>query len=217
MEREQRVEGKSRINTPGFFPFEDEIRKMGFAIIAGVDEAGRGPLAGPVVASAVILPYGWSDPDVADSKTINEKKRMCVYERIMQKAISVGVGVVSVEEIDRINIYRASLKAMLKAIKSLSVEPDYILIDGKAHVDIQIPQRSIIKGDRCCLSIAAASIIAKVERDRIMEQIHREFPQYNFKKHKGYPTSAHIVAIKKYGPCPYHRKSFRPVSELKLL
>lgn len=210
------MKGRGRNRGNWFFPFEDEIRSMGFAIIAGVDEAGRGPLAGPVVASAVILPKGWSDPSIADSKTMNEKKRLYAYESIMRNAISVGVGVVSVEEIDRINIYNASLKAMVEAIKSLSVDPEFLLIDGKAKVDIQIPQKPIVKGDRYCLSIAAASIVAKVERDRIMEDIHRKYPQYNFKKHKGYPTSAHIAAIKKYGLCPYHRKSFGPVRNIEL-
>ncbi len=177
--------------------------------ICGIDEAGRGPLAGPVVVGAVILPKDSFIEGVNDSKKVSEKKREKIYELIKQEAISYGVGIVDQNEIDEINILNATKHAVTMAIESLSVKPDIILVDALTNIDTKgIPYKSIIKGDAKEYSIAAASIIAKVTRDRMMMQWDEVYPEYGFAKHKGYGTSAHISAIKEYGPCPLHRKSF---------
>jgi ribonuclease HII len=183
--------------------------------IAGVDEAGRGPLAGPVVAGAVILSGGTPPYPLVDSKTINEKRREALYEWLCESGSEIGVGIVEPDEIDRINILQASLLAMKIAAEKLDPVPDKLLIDGQFTIkalDGMIGQEAIIKGDTKVESISAASIVAKVTRDRIMKGYHREYPEYNFLKNKGYPTMAHKRAILDHGPSPIHRLTFRGVS-----
>lgn len=192
--------------------YEERARKKGFRFIAGVDEAGRGPLAGPVVASACILPEGFLLENLNDSKLLTPKLRKQLYRQIIDHPqIQYGIGIVEAETIDRINILQASLKAMLIAVERLPQKPDYLLIDGKQIFQSSIPAEGIIKGDTLCLSIAAASILAKYSRDQIMNEYHKHWPDYGFATHKGYATKAHIDAMKAYGPCPVHRVSFEPV------
>ncbi len=193
--------------------FERFYCGQGYRRIAGVDEAGRGPLAGPVVAAAVILPEDGIGQKLFDSKQIPSQKREELYEHIFEKALSVGLGVVHHEEIDLLNILQATLKAMALAVQSLSLPPDFILIDGNQTLSIPLPQKPIRKGDRICNSIAAASIVAKVRRDRLMLECHQKYPQYNFAKHKGYGTTEHRQAIERFGVCELHRKTFRGVKE----
>jgi ribonuclease HII len=188
--------------------FECRARQCGYRAIAGVDEAGRGPLAGPVVAAAVILPPDYRHPDINDSKQLTPGKRERLHEVIKADALAVGLGVVEAPVIDRINILQATLMAMRDAVLDLSLPPDFVLIDGRNTIDIRMPQEAIIGGDARSISIAAASIIAKVSRDRIMEIYHRQFPQYNFLKNKGYGTGEHREAIHRCGPCKIHRLSF---------
>lgn len=177
--------------------------------ICGIDEAGRGPLAGPVVVASVILPKDSMIEGVNDSKKVSEKKREVVYEQIINEAISYSVGIIDQEEIDRINILNATKLGLTTSIKELQVRPDLILVDALEHIDtLGIPYTSIIKGDAKSYSIAAASIIAKVTRDRIMREFDNIYPMYGFEKHKGYGTAAHIAAIKEHGICAIHRKSF---------
>ncbi|MCI0381561.1 MAG: ribonuclease HII [Chlamydiae bacterium] len=188
---------------------EDEIKKLGFGTIAGVDEAGRGPLAGPVVAAACILPDGLVVRGINDSKKLTFEQRYKLYQDLIIHAeICYGVGVVEAFEIDQINILQATFKAMLIAIARLAKKPDYLLFDGTQLPQTQIPCQGIIDGDLLCQSIAAASIIAKVTRDHIMLGYHDLFPNYGFNEHKGYGTSDHLRAIEVYGPCDIHRKSF---------
>jgi len=189
--------------------FESEVRQLGFSSIAGIDEAGRGPLAGPVVAAAVILPHDFINGDIRDSKTLTPLKRGKIYETIKNDALSIGLGVVEHDVIDDINILRATLLAMEKAVLGLSTPADYLLIDGRDTINLSIPLNPIIKGDSLCISVAAASIIAKVSRDRMMDEYHLKFSEYNFLKNKGYGTREHRDAIKKYGYCEIHRKSFK--------
>ena len=193
--------------------FEKEAAQRGCKEIAGIDEAGRGPLAGPVVSAAVILPPGFHEAGVTDSKKLTPKNRERLYEVIYSRAVTVGIGIVDPIEIDRINILQASLLAMLMAVNNLDPRPDYLLIDGTFCIASDMPQQPIPKGDALSISIAAASIIAKVSRDRMMEKYHHYYPQYDFPKHKGYPTKAHREAIQKFGCSPIHRKSFRGVKE----
>ena len=193
--------------------FEKMYYGRGYQKIAGVDEVGRGPLAGPVVAAAVILPKDGIGPQLFDSKQISSKKREELYPSILKEALGVGVGIVGQEEIDRINIFQATLRAMVSAIENLPFPPDFLLIDGTQGLKFSIPQKSIVKGDRLSNSIAAASIVAKVTRDRMMEEYHRQYPQYDFARHKGYGTRQHRRAIEKFGICELHRKSFRGVKE----
>ena len=188
--------------------FECHARQCGYQMIAGIDEAGRGPLAGPVVAAAVILPPDYRHPEINDSKQLTPGKRERLYEVIKADALAVGLGVVEASVIDRMNILQATLMAMRDAVLDLSLTPDYLLIDGKNRIDIRTPQETIIRGDARSISVAAASIIAKVSRDRIMEIYHRQFPQYNFLKNKGYGTGEHREAIRRCGPCKIHRLSF---------
>lgn len=189
--------------------FENEARKKGFAAVCGVDEAGRGPLMGPVCAAAVILPEGIELEGVNDSKKLSEKKREALFEVIKEKAVAWSVAFASVEEIEEVNILNATYLAMNRAIEGLSVPADYALIDGnRVPKDIKIDCETVVKGDSKSLSIAAASILAKVSRDRLVLEYDKEFPEYKFADHKGYGTTAHIEAIKKYGPCKYHRPSF---------
>ena len=177
--------------------------------ICGIDEAGRGPLAGPVVVASAIMPRNSMIEGVNDSKKVSEKKRERLYEEITSSAIAWGVGIIDQNEIDNINILNATKKGLTDAIKELEIKPDLILVDALTKIDtLGIPYRSIIKGDAKCYSISAASIIAKVTRDRIMRQWDELYPMYGFEKHKGYGTKMHIEAIKEYGICPLHRKSF---------
>lgn len=193
--------------------FEKMYSRRGYHRIAGVDEVGRGPLAGPVVAAAVILPKDGIGERLFDSKKISSKKREHLYETILAEAPGVGIGMIGQEEIDCLNILEATLMAMAMAIENLPTPPDFILIDGPHGLKVPIPQKPIRKGDQICNSIAAASIVAKVTRDRMMLECHRRFPQYNFAKHKGYGTKEHQKAIKKFGICELHRKTFRGVKE----
>lgn len=206
---------------------EEEVALLsqGYSFIAGVDEAGRGSLAGPVVAAAVILPLGIPyrfDPDeclacfegVRDSKQLTARERDRLFEVIMQHAVAVGVGIGSVEMIDERNILQATKYAMREALAQLTIPPQALLLDAIHLPGIELLQRSIIKGDELCLSIAAASIIAKVTRDRMMIQLHEHFPAYGFAQHKGYGTEYHLVALREHGATPHHRRSFAPVREL---
>ena len=193
--------------------FENELYDQGVKYIAGVDEAGRGPLAGPVVAAAVILKKGATFRYVNDSKKLSEKQRLLALEEIKVNAIAIGIGISSVEEIDRINIYRASREAMISAINQLKVRPEFLLIDAMP-MEIDIPLKSIIKGDAKSVSIAAASIIAKTTRDAYMVEMDKVFPNYNFKQHKGYGTKEHIEAIYHYGITPIHRKTYEPIKSI---
>jgi ribonuclease HII len=188
--------------------FEKIAREEGYQLIAGVDEAGRGPLAGPVVASAVILPPDYINSEINDSKQLSFTKREKLYTIIEKDAVAIGMRVVDADVIDHINILQASLQAMRDAVLELSASPDFLLVDGLHRVPIITPQKPIVKGDSLSLSIAAASIIAKVSRDRIMEMYHRQFPQYNFQQNKGYGTKEHLNAIRQFGICKIHRKSF---------
>jgi len=188
--------------------FEWRARQRGYKLIAGIDEAGRGPLAGPVVAAAVILPSDYINSDIKDSKQLSAKKREILHDIIKQEALSVGLGVMEVDVIDTVNILRATLAAMREAVLDLLLPPDYLLIDGTKGIEFPVPQETIIKGDALSISIASASIIAKVSRDKIMEIYHRQFPQYNFLKNKGYGTLQHRKAIHEYGYCKIHRHSF---------
>jgi ribonuclease HII len=208
---------------------EMALFEQGHCFVAGLDEAGRGCLAGPVVAAAVILPLSSStdekatdtSPDIMtrlagvnDSKQLTEAMRERLYDVVMQHALSVGIGIGSVEVIDTRNILQATKHAMRLALKQLSPFPQALLLDALLLPDISLPQRSIIKGDMHCLSIAAASIIAKVTRDRLMVQLHSDYPKYGFNQHKGYGTPAHLAALHQYGATPHHRRSFAPVREL---
>lgn len=188
---------------------EEEIYNSGITSICGIDEAGRGPLAGPVVVAAAIMPRQSMIEGVNDSKKISEKKREALYEIIINEAISYGVGIVDQREIDRVNILNATKEALTMAVKELNPRPELIIVDALTKIDTDgIPYRSIVKGDAKCYSISAASIIAKVTRDRIMRQWDEIYPQYGFIKHKGYGTAEHIKAIKEYGLSPIHRRSF---------
>ena len=193
----------------GLKELENEFYQKGKNYICGIDEAGRGPLAGPVVVASVILPKDSMIEGVNDSKKISEKKRERIYEEIIKDAISYGVGIINQNEIDEINILNATKKGLTESIRQLKCKPDVILVDALEKIDtLGIPYKSIIKGDAKCYSIAAASIIAKVTRDRIMRQWDEVYPVYGFQKHKGYGTASHIQAIKENGICPLHRKTF---------
>ena len=191
------------------FDYENECLKSGFKIIAGVDEAGRGPLAGPVAVAIAIMPLEQDKiiEGVNDSKKLTEKKRDALYEQIINTAISYHIEFVDENTIDTINILNATKLGMIKCIKEISVSPDIVLIDA-VKLDADVPTKSIIKGDALSYSIACASILAKVSRDRLMLELDKKYPQYNLKKHKGYGTKEHIENLKKYGPSPIHRKSF---------
>jgi ribonuclease HII len=198
-------------------PFEEKARRQGFQVIAGLDEAGRGPLAGPVVAAAVVLPRTRTLKGIADSKTLKAEQREKALSLIRKRALGIGIGIVEAEEIDRLNILQASLKAMELALQDLSLSPDCLLIDGLHTLGLPLNQQAIPKGDGRCLSIAAASIVAKVTRDRLMVAYHEKYPEYNFARHKGYGTREHLRAIRDHGCCPLHRQSFRPLYQLSLL
>lgn len=192
--------------------YEKEAQKQGFQYVAGIDEVGRGPLAGPVVAAAVILPENILISGINDSKKLSSKKREQLYQEIKNEALAIGIGVVGADVIDEINIYQATKKAMNIAINQLSIFPDFLLIDAM-KIDTPITQRSLIKGDSLSVSIASASIIAKVYRDRLMMEYSKKYPEYQFEKNAGYGTREHIQAIRKFGPTPIHRKTFAPIKE----
>ena len=193
--------------------FEKESAAQGHGRIAGVDEAGRGPLAGPVVSAAVILPVTFEPGRVNDSKLLTPRKREQAFQRIYAEADAIGIGIVDAIEIDRINILQASRLSMAIAVANLKPQPDLLLIDGKFDIPYDLPQQPLIKGDSRSISIAAASIVAKVSRDRLMQRYHDDFPQFGFDRHKGYATQAHKAAIAANGPCPIHRLTFKSVSE----
>jgi ribonuclease HII len=207
----------NRIQAP---TVEEELAllRQGYSFIAGLDEAGRGCLAGPVIAAAVILPLDEVHltcfSGVRDSKQLPPQVREQLYQVIMQDAVAVGIGIGSVELIDERNILQATKYAMRAAIAQLSTQPQALLLDALLLPNVSLPQRSIIKGDISCLSIAAASIIAKVTRDRLMRQLHEQYPDYGFAQHKGYGTEAHLAALQRYGVTPIHRRSFAPVRDL---
>ncbi len=185
--------------------------------IGGVDEAGRGPLAGPVVAACVVFPQDLFLPEVNDSKKIAAKKREKLFDQILENASEVGIGIVGEGTIDRMNILNASLKAMFEAVKKLRNTPEFVLVDGNQRIpNLSLPQMPVVKGDSKSLSIAAASIVAKVTRDRIMLKYHEEYPEFCFADHKGYGTKTHMEALKVFGPCRIHRRSFGPVKLCKI-
>lgn len=200
MEEKDRIENMKKIET--------EKRNLGYKVICGVDEAGRGPLCGPVVAGAVILKEDEYIEEINDSKKLTEKKREKLFDEINEKALAVGVGIVYEDEIDEINILNATKKAMKMAVDNLKIKPDIVLIDGNQDVKMDTDTETVIKGDALSMSIAAASIIAKVTRDRMLIEEDKKYPEYGFAKHKGYGTKQHIEAIKKYGLCKIHRKTF---------
>ena len=193
--------------------FEKQAQKRGYTKIAGIDEAGRGPLAGPVVAAAAILPHQFCLPHLADSKRVSPKRREQLFDAIYDQAVSIGIGMVDPAEIDRINILQASLLAMKIAVYNLKPAPDFLLVDGIFPIKSRIPQLAIKHGDSRSPSISAASIIAKVTRDRLMRYYDKEFPEFGFASNKGYGTKEHRDAIRTYGCCAIHRRSFRGVSE----
>lgn len=195
--------------------YEERLKAEGFSRIAGIDEAGRGPLAGPVVAAACILPEGALFENLNDSKQLTPELRRILFDEITAfPKLVYGIGVIDVKTIDKVNILQATFFAMRKAIERLSSPPDYILIDGNQLPHFEIPTEAIVKGDGLSISIAAASIIAKITRDRIMEALDVKYPKYGFKQHKGYATDQHMHAIQKHGPCPIHRRSFDPVKSM---
>jgi ribonuclease HII len=200
----------------GPYCYDESLRGKGFLRIAGLDEAGRGPLAGPVVAAAVVFSKDVRIKGLRDSKKVPEKEREFLYKEVVRFAEDIGIGIVGHEEIDRLNILRATRLAMRYAVENLSKPPDLLVIDAVSLPSIRIKQVSIIKGENISASIAAASIVAKCERDKIMMEYHRQFAHYNFDKNKGYSTKDHLDMIRIYGPCPIHRKSFQRVMSLDL-
>lgn len=200
--------------------FDDSYRRMGYRSIAGVDEAGRGPLAGPVVAAAVVLKREASLPGIDDSKKLTARQREKALRLVMENSLAVGIGIIEAPEIDRLNILQATLKAMRLAVCSLNLKPDLVLVDGN-RVPAEMPKglapssvESIVSGDSLSLSIAAASIIAKCFRDSMMHKYHRSYPGYGFDRHKGYGTKDHLAALVRYGPCAIHRTSFAPIKDM---
>jgi len=201
------------VTPPPSAPYHYEARawKTGVTRLAGIDEAGRGPLAGPVVAAAVIIGPERRIKGLADSKLLTAEHRDALFERITERAVAIGVGIVDHETIDRINILQATRRAMIEALAALSVAPDFVITDFVALRDLTCPQRNLIDGDARCASVAAASIIAKVTRDRLMLEADRTFPEYGFARHKGYATPEHLAALDRLGPCPLHRRTFSGV------
>ena len=189
--------------------YEKQLWSSGKKYIAGIDEAGRGPLAGPVVAAAVVFPPNIFIPGVNDSKKLSPLKREIFYDLIHEKAVAIGVGICDEKVVDEVNILQATYRAMKKAAACLSIQPEHVLVDGRLISDFDLPQTAIVKGDSKCFSIAAASIIAQVTRDRMMVEYDRQYPQYGFAQHKGYPTRKHVQAIIKHGYCSIHRTTFK--------
>lgn len=193
--------------------FEHKLNQEGITLIAGIDEVGRGPLCGPVVACACILPVDYHLEGLNDSKKLSEKKRNLLYEILIKDCVSYGIGIISPKRIDEINIREASKEAMIEAVNNLNVKPEYLLIDA-LNLDLDIPQDNLVKGDARSASIAAASVIAKVTRDNMMYELDKKYPEYGYAKHKGYPTKAHIESVKKYGVKSFYRFTFSPISEI---
>ncbi len=196
------------MSAESMWEIEDSFYTQGYKVICGVDEAGRGPLAGPVCAAAVILPEHLEIPGLTDSKKLTDKKRRALFPVIQEQAIAFGIGFASEQEIDEINILQATFLAMRRAMELLKVRPDLALIDGNRETDFSLPVHTVIKGDSLSLNIAAASVLAKVSRDDVMLRLAETYPAYGFDIHKGYGTRAHYEALEKFGPCPIHRKSF---------
>jgi ribonuclease HII len=192
--------------------YEKELIDKGIKLIGGIDEVGRGPLVGPVVASCVILPLNYKLEGLTDSKKLSEKKREKFFDILMKDAISIGIGIIDEKKIDEVNIYEATKLAMKEAFNKMEIKPEHVLIDAMP-LELSVPTTSIIKGDAKSLSIAAASVIAKVTRDRMMDELDKKYPYYNFKKNKGYPTKEHVEAINKYGIIKEHRKTYGPVKD----
>jgi ribonuclease HII len=212
------AKSNSKTNGPRpSFKYEGEALKAGASLVAGIDEAGRGPLAGPVVAAAVILAKKSKIQNINDSKLVPPELRQVLYQKIIKHAVSYGIGIVSSELIDEINIYQATRLAMNQAVEKMQQKPDFLLIDGKIKLDLPIDQKAIVKGDQLSLSVAAASILAKVTRDRIMVEMSSLYPDYGFHVHKGYATKNHRDALCKHGPCPIHRKHFKGVKDPETL
>lgn len=207
-------EMKERQRVANLYTFENECRANGYKLIAGVDEVGRGPLAGPVVVASVILPENFFIEKINDSKKLSKATREKIYDIIMENAIAVNRAIIDEKTIDRVNIYQAAMNGMYEAIYGLNPKPDAVLIDAMPLESLDIYHQSIIKGDAKSASIAAASIVAKVERDRMMNEFDKIYPQYGFAKNKGYGTSEHLEALRKYGPCEIHRKSFEPIKSM---
>ena len=201
-----------KIDLEDTYKNERELHKEGYKLIGGVDEVGRGPLVGPVVTACVILPENFNLDGLTDSKKLTEKKRDYFFEEIKKQAISYGIGIVDEKRIDEINIYEATKEAMIEAINNCNIKPDYVLTDAM-KLDIDIPVRPIIKGDLRSITISAASVLAKVTRDRMMYELDKKYPMYDFKNNVGYPTKKHLEAIEKYGIIDEHRRSYGPVKE----
>lgn len=210
-EIQKRLDEDERLE--GMLAYEKELYTQGIQLIAGVDEVGRGPLAGPVVAAAVILPKGCKIPGLNDSKKIPKSKHKEIYEAVLQNAIAIGIGIKDNQVIDQVNIYEATKLAMMEAIGQLEPQPQHLLIDAM-RLDLPIPQTSIIKGDANSLSIAAASIVAKVTRDQMMEEFDKEYPGYDFAQNAGYGTAKHLAGLDQLGVTPIHRRSFEPVKSM---
>ena len=204
---------KSQKEEVNLYKYENELYDEGYENICGVDEAGRGPLAGPVVVAACILPPFLKIDGINDSKKLSEKKREELYKIIVKNALAYSVVFISEKDIDELNIYQATKKGMLKAIEDIKVKPDYVLIDAMPLGELEIEHISLVHGDALSASVAAASILAKVSRDHYMEKMDFKYPNYGFKKHKGYGTKEHLLALEKYGPCKIHRKTYAPVSK----
>jgi ribonuclease HII len=204
---------KSQKEEVNLYKYENELYDEGYENICGVDEAGRGPLAGPVVVAACILPPFLKIDGINDSKKLTEKKREALYKIIVKNALAYSVVFISEKDVDELNIYQATKKGMLKAIEDIKVKPDYVLIDAMPLGELEIEHLSLIHGDALSASVAAASILAKVSRDHYMEKMDFKYPNYGFKKHKGYGTKEHLLALEKYGPCKIHRKTYAPVSK----
>lgn len=194
------------------YVYERELRKKSISLIAGVDEVGRGPLVGPVVASCVILPEKFELEGLTDSKKLSEKKRNFLYEKIKEQALGIGIGIIDEKKIDEVNIYEATKLAMIESINNCPITPQHILIDAMP-LDINIPTTSIVKGDLKSITISAASVVAKVTRDKMLYVLDDKYPMYDFKNNKGYPTKKHLEAIEKYGILKEHRRSYKPVAD----
>ena len=196
------------------YEYEDELYEQGIKLIGGIDEVGRGPLIGPVVTACVILPKDYVLEGLTDSKKLSEKKREKFYDILMKDAISIGIGIVDEKEIDKVNIYQATKEAMAQAVDNMKIKPEHILVDAMP-LELDIPTTSIIKGDAKSITIAAASVIAKVTRDRMLDELDKIYPMYDLKHNKGYPTKKHLEAISEYGITKYHRLSYGPVAKYK--
>ncbi len=196
------------------YEYEDELYEQGIKLIGGIDEVGRGPLIGPVVTACVVLPKDYILEGLTDSKKLSEKKREKFYDILMKDAISIGIGIVDEKEIDKVNIYQATKEAMKEAVDNMKIKPEHILVDAMP-LELDIPTTSIIKGDAKSITIAAASVIAKVTRDRMLDELDKIYPMYDLKHNKGYPTKKHLEAISKYGITKYHRLSYGPVAKYK--